>query len=111
MARLIAIALAALIAPMSTAGAQDTSDTAADAAPEVTRTPPAAAGDLALPPQLSNELLPGDSQIEPADEEREDLLEAVVTSGQTEFRLPDLGTSFRNDDEESLFLRLGGRAF
>ena len=56
--------------------------------------------DLTRPPQISSEPAPGDAQLEPPPEEREDMLEAVVTGGQTDFRLPDLGTSLRDDDEE-----------
>lgn len=56
--------------------------------------------DLTLPPRLENEIQPGNAQLEPPDEEREDILEAVVTGGQNEFRLPDLGTSFRDDEDE-----------
>jgi hypothetical protein len=56
--------------------------------------------DLTLPPQIDSEAAPGAARLEPAPEEREDMLEAVVTGGQTDFRLPDLGTSFRADDEE-----------
>jgi hypothetical protein len=56
--------------------------------------------DLTLPPKLEAETAPGAARLEPPPDEREDMLEAVVTGGQTEFRLPDLGTSFRADDEE-----------
>lgn len=55
--------------------------------------------DLTLPPQISGEISPGDAQLEPPPEDREDVLEAVVTGGQTDFRLPDLGTSLRSDDD------------
>ncbi len=58
------------------------------------------ATDLTQPPQIAAEPAPGDAQLEPPPEEREDMLEAVVTGGQTDFRLPDLGTSLRDDDEE-----------
>jgi hypothetical protein len=58
------------------------------------------ATDLTRPPQIASEPAPGDAQLEPPPEEREDMLEAVVTGGQTDFRLPDLGTSLRDDDEE-----------
>ncbi|MGD8339520.1 MAG: hypothetical protein PVH89_01990 [Gammaproteobacteria bacterium] len=56
--------------------------------------------DLTIPPQISDAPAPGDASLEPAPEEREDMLEAVVTGGQTDFRLPDLGTSLRDDEEE-----------
>ena len=50
--------------------------------------------DLTLPPAIASG--PGDVRLEPAAEEREDVLEAVVTGGQTDWRLPDLGSSFRS---------------
>jgi hypothetical protein len=57
--------------------------------------------DLTLPPRIDpTTAAPGQTRLEPAPDEREDMLEAVVTGGQTDFRLPDLGTSFRADDEE-----------
>lgn len=56
--------------------------------------------DLTLPPQIDPTAAPGEARLEPAPDEREDMLEAVVTGGQTDFRLPDLGTSFRADNEE-----------
>lgn len=56
--------------------------------------------DLTVPPRLDSTSAPGEARLEPAADEREDMLEAVVTGGQTDFRLPDLGTSFREDDEE-----------
>lgn len=56
--------------------------------------------DLTLPPRIDTEAAPGEARLEPPPEEREDMLEAVVTGGQRDFRLPDLGTSFRQDDEE-----------
>lgn len=55
---------------------------------------------LTIPPRIDPAAAPGDARLEPAPDEREDMLEAVVTGGQTDFRLPDLGTSFREDDEE-----------
>jgi hypothetical protein len=48
--------------------------------------------DLTLPPAIASG--PGDVRLEPAAEEREDVLEAVVTGGQTDWRLPDLGSTF-----------------
>jgi hypothetical protein len=67
--------------------------------------------DLTQPPRIDDQAQverqvsaagnsPGETRLEPAEEEREDVLEAVVTGGQTDFRLPDLGTSFRNAEEE-----------
>ena len=60
------------------------------------------APNLTLPPRISDQALPepGASSLAPAPDEREDMLEAVVTGGQRDFNLPDLGTSFRNDEEE-----------
>ena len=55
--------------------------------------------DLTRPPVIDTSVQPLPSQLEPAPEEREDMLEAVVTGGQTEFRLPDLGTSMREEQE------------
>ena len=63
----------------------------------------APAGDdagLSEPPRIDPDAEPGESRLEPPPEEREDMLEAVVTRGQTEFRLPDLGTSLRDDEDE-----------
>jgi hypothetical protein len=84
MARLIATGLTVWIALLSPAFAQDE-------APET---------DLTLPPRIDPDAAPGQARLEPAPDEREDMLEAVVTGGQTDFRLPDLGTSFRADDED-----------
>jgi len=56
--------------------------------------------DLTLPPQIDPESAPGEARLEPPPEEREDVLEAVVTAGQTDWRLPDLGSSFRAREEE-----------
>jgi hypothetical protein len=50
--------------------------------------------DLTLPPTIESE--PGDVRLEPPVDEREDVLEAVVRGGQTDWRLPDLGSSFRS---------------
>lgn len=86
MARL-RVACAALSFLALPALAQDTPDETADT-------------DLTLPPRLESEIQPGNAQLEPPDEEREDMLEAVVRRGQNEFRLPDLGTSFRDDEDE-----------
>jgi len=83
MARLITILTLVLVASIEVA-AQDE--------------PPAT--DLTRPPQVSDEPAPGDARLEPPPEEREDMLEAVVTGGQTDFRLPDLGTSLRDDEEK-----------
>jgi hypothetical protein len=78
MARLIAIlSLAGLLA--GSAAAQDDAD------------------DLALPPEISSE--PGEVRFEPPPEEREDALEVVVTAGQSDWRLPDLGSDMRSEQE------------
>lgn len=53
---------------------------------------------LTLPPVIASE--PGEARFEEPDPEREDALEAVVTSGQTDWRLPDLGTSMREEEPE-----------
>ena len=68
-----------------------------------------AAADLTLPPTIGEAAqvasqtaaaasAPGDARLEPGDESREDVLEAVVTGGQNDFRLPDLGTSLRREE-------------
>lgn len=56
--------------------------------------------DLTQPPRIDPAAEPGAADIEPAPEERDDMLEAVVTRGQTDWRLPDLGTSLRRDEDE-----------
>jgi hypothetical protein len=84
MARLIAIAWLMSLAIVMPAAAQDE---------------PAAEQDLTLPPTIADDSQPLPAQLEPAPEEREDMLEAVVTGGQTDFRLPDLGTSLREEQE------------
>lgn len=53
--------------------------------------------ELTLPPEISSE--PGEVSFEPPPEDREDLLEAVVTSGQNDWRLPDLGSAMREEQE------------
>ena len=55
--------------------------------------------DLTLPPTIDVNAEPSPTHLEPAPEEREDTLEVIVTGGRTEFRLPDLGTSFREEAE------------
>jgi len=54
--------------------------------------------ELTLPPEITSE--PGEVYFEPPPEEREDVLEAVVTGGQTDWRLPDLGSAMRAEQEE-----------
>jgi hypothetical protein len=93
MEKLSAIACLGLIAASSELAAQQaTAETDPAAGPE-------AAADLTLPPQIGDDPAPGEPRLEPPDEEHEDMLEAVVTGGQTDFRLPDLGTSFRERQE------------
>ena len=88
MARLITL-IGLLALGATQAAAQDDAATQAEAP----------ATDLTQPPQYSG-AAPGDANLEPPQEEREDMLEAVVTGGQTDFRLPDLGTSLRDDEDE-----------
>jgi len=54
--------------------------------------------ELTLPPEITSE--PGEVRFEPPPEEREDVLEAVVTGGQTDWRLPDLGSAMRAEQEK-----------
>jgi hypothetical protein len=54
--------------------------------------------ELTLPPVIRSE--PGEARFEAPEPERENALEAVVTSGQTDWRLPDLGTSLRAEEPE-----------
>lgn len=56
----------------------------------------AADSELTLPPVIASQ--PGQTRLEPPAEDREDVLEAVVTEGQSEWRLPDLGTSLREEE-------------
>ena len=109
MAKLTGIAALLLPALAGPALAQDESAASDDAAPAVTiDTAPSAAVDPAAPPALDDSLTlppeleagPGDVRLEPPPEAREDVLEAVVTGGQSDWRLPDLGSSFRRDEEE-----------
>jgi len=71
---------------------------AAEPDPRTEAADPAAEPDLTLPPRIESS--PAEARLEPPPEEREDMLEAVVTGGQTDFRLPDLGTSLRDEDED-----------
>lgn len=63
-----------------------------------TELPPAPGDELTLPPEIEGS--PGEVRLEPAPGDREDVLEAVVTGGQSSWRLPDLGSSFRREEEE-----------
>jgi hypothetical protein len=53
---------------------------------------------LTLPPVIAE--TPGDVRLEAPPEDREDGLEVEVTAGQTDWRLPDLGTSLREEEDE-----------
>lgn len=93
MARLIALGLALLAsggAPTPAAAQDAAAGPSGDAA---------AAGDeqLTLPPVIR--AMPGDVRLEPPPEDREDGLHVEVTGGQTDWRLPDLGTSLREEEE------------
>jgi hypothetical protein len=63
-----------------------------------TQAEPEPDADLTLPPTLEES--PGDARLEAPPEDREDVLDAVVTGGQNDWRLPDLGTSLRKQREE-----------
>ena len=78
MARLSATSCLLSLAFLAAAVAQEE----APPEPELTPRP-----DLTQPPQI--QLSPGDVVLEPPTEDRDDVLEAVVTGGQTDFRLPD----------------------
>jgi hypothetical protein len=61
-------------------------------------TSPAPEPELTLPPVIGSE--PDEAHLEPPPADRDDVLEAVVTGGQTDWRLPDLGSSLREEREE-----------
>ena len=66
---------------------------------------PAPAEDLTLPPVIAE--APGDVRLEPAPEDREgEGIEVLVTGGETDWRLPDLGTSLREEEERELDQRM-----
>jgi len=91
MARLIGI-VALLMAVAGQTLAQD------DAAP-------APAEDLTLPPTI--EQSPGDVRFEPAPrDDGEEGIDVEVTGGQTDWRLPDLGTTLREEEERELDQRM-----
>lgn len=87
------VCLGFIVASSELAAQQATAETDQAAAPDPET-------DLTLPPRIGADPSPGQARLEPPAEEREDMLEAVVTGGQTDFRLPDLGTSFRQRQEE-----------
>jgi hypothetical protein len=67
--------------------------------------PATAAEDLTLPPVITE--APGDVRLEPAPEDREgEGIEVLVTGGETDWRLPDLGTSLREEEERPLDQRM-----
>lgn len=59
---------------------------------------PAQEDELALPPRL--EPGPGGARLEPPDSEKAPTLEEVVVVGSPEWRLPDLGSSWRAEHED-----------
>lgn len=59
---------------------------------------PAPDPELTLPPVIDSE--PEEAHLEPPPPDRDDVLEAVVRGGQTDWRLPDLGSSLREEREE-----------
>jgi hypothetical protein len=83
--------------PDPTPGAAGAVPSTAGAAPSATDAAPEPQ-DLTLPPVIAT--APGQPNLEPPPEDRDDLVRAVVTSGQSEFRLPDLGTSLREEREQ-----------
>lgn len=116
MARLTATVCVLVMAVAASAKAQDEPPTESRA-PDLTLPPqlseqpleaPAAAGEtpeipaaIGQTPEIppASDSSPGSTRLEAAPEDREDMLEAVVTGGQTDFRLPDLGTSLREEEE------------
>jgi hypothetical protein len=92
----LVIALAMALARPAAAQAPDPAAGAGDAAPNAAAAQEAQ--DLTLPPIVAT--APGEPNLEPPPEDRDDLVRAVVTSGQSEFRLPDLGTSLREEREQ-----------
>lgn len=92
MARLIAIACAAWLLA-AVAVAQETQE------PEPVAEPAAPPDELTLPPRIQDNPPPGETILEPAPDEREDMLEVVVTTGTNQFNLPDLGGEFRREEE------------
>jgi len=54
--------------------------------------------ELTLPPEITEG--PGEVRFEAPAEEREGALEAVVTRGQSDWRLPDLGSEMRREQDE-----------
>jgi hypothetical protein len=66
---------------------------------------PAPAEDLTLPPVIAES--PGDARLEPVPEDREpEGIDVTVTGGQTDWRLPDLGTSLREEEPRELDQRM-----
>ncbi|MDX1561734.1 MAG: hypothetical protein R3305_02350 [Gammaproteobacteria bacterium] len=92
MARLIASIAALLLLPLLAAAQQDV------VAQQDAESASAGGEDLTMPPSLPE--LPGDARLEPPPREREDVLEAVIVRGQDEFRIPDLGTTLRDEEDD-----------
>ena len=92
MARLTGIA-ALFLATAGQALAQDDSPAAATTE------------DLTLPPVIQE--APGDVRLEPVPGDREpEGIDVEVTGGQTDWRLPDLGTTLREEEERELDERM-----
>lgn len=53
--------------------------------------------ELLTPPVIESR--PGETHLEPPPEDRDDILEAVVTGAQDSWRLPDFGTSFLDEEQ------------
>jgi hypothetical protein len=67
--------------------------------------PPAQPEDLTLPPVITE--APGDVRLEPPPEDREgEGIDVLVTGGETDWRLPDLGTTLREEEERPLDQRM-----
>jgi hypothetical protein len=92
---LLLAAFAAVAQDDEPAVTEATAEAAAGSETAATTEPPAR--DLTLPPMIASN--PGETRFEAPPEEREDVLEAVVTGGQTDWRLPDLGSSIRAEQE------------
>ena len=61
--------------------------------------------DLTLPPVIAE--APGDVRLEPPPEHREgEGIDVLVTGGETDWRLPDLGTTLREEEERELDQRM-----
>jgi hypothetical protein len=72
--------------------------TGAARAQEVQAEVPEQPEELTLPPVIAE--APGEVHLEPPPDDREDMLYVEVTSGQSDWRVPDLGSSMRRYEEE-----------